>query len=182
MTSATPRVRMRERLRFLYGEETGDAAFADLARLLDALPPRARSASSEDTFDQTDALLITYGDTFLADNATPLSTLRAFAERHLDGLVSAIHILPFFPYSSDYGFSVIDYEQVDRELGSWADVEALGKRFDLMFDFVANHCSVERPLVPGVPPLRSPVRRLLHHHRPRSRPARRHPSPRHRRS
>lgn len=136
---------MRERLRFLYGEETGDAAFADLARLLDALPPRARSASSEDTFDQTDALLITYGDTFLADNATPLSTLRAFAERHLDGLVSAIHILPFFPYSSDYGFSVIDYEQVDRELGSWADVEALGKRFDLMFDFVANHCSVEGP-------------------------------------
>ena len=145
MASAAPRARMQQRLRFLYGEETGEAAFADLARLLDTVPRRARSSASGDTFDQTDALLITYGDTFLAEGATPLAALRAFAERHLDGLVSTIHILPFFPYSSDYGFSVIDYEQVNPELGSWADVEALGQRFELMFDFVANHCSAEGP-------------------------------------
>jgi len=158
MTSAAPRARMQARLRDLYGHEAGDRAFTDLARLLDAFPRRERPAASSDIFDQTDTLLITYGDTFLPDNpppspaeggegggGTPLSALRAFAERHLDGLVSTVHILPFFPYSSDYGFSVIDYEQVNPELGTWEDVEALGRRFDLMFDFVANHCSAEGP-------------------------------------
>src|SRR5688572_1571966 len=167
--SSPPRERMRARLRDLYGEERGDAAFVGLTRLLDAFPARQRSSTSTDTFDQTDALLITYGDTFLPGSlplsapemmsakpivaprsglggeVSPLSALRAFAERHLDGLVSTIHILPFFPYSSDYGFSIKDYEQVNPELGNWEDVEALGRRFDLMFDFVANHCSAEGP-------------------------------------
>jgi glucosylglycerate phosphorylase len=158
-TATTPRARMQQRLRFLYGEQRGDGAFADLTRLLDALPARERSRAPGETFSQADAVLITYGDTFLpADDppspsqgggvgggGSPLAALRAFAERHLAGLVSTIHILPFFPYSSDYGFSVIDYERVNPELGSWEDVEALGQRFDLMFDFVANHCSAEGP-------------------------------------
>jgi glycosidase len=151
---ATPRARMRERLRYLYGAERGDSAFGELIRVLDAFPARTRTRAAGDRFDQKDAVLITYGDTFLPDAArsggnegpgTPLAALRAFAERHLDGLVSAIHILPFFPYSSDYGFSVIDYEQVDPKLGSWEDVEALGRRFPLMFDLVVNHCSAEGP-------------------------------------
>jgi sucrose phosphorylase len=159
-TVATPRERMRERLRYLYGAERGDAAFDELTRLLDNFPVRSRGRESGSTFTQADAVLITYGDTFLPDGelptagperglgdevGTPLAALRAFAERHLDGLVSNIHILPFFPYSSDYGFSVIDYEQVDPKLGTWEDVEALGRRFPLMFDLVVNHCSAEGP-------------------------------------
>src|SRR3954467_8403290 len=127
MTSATPRARMQRRLRYLYGDERGDAAFAELARLLDAVPtrdrPGDRPGTSGEMFDQADALLITYGDTFLPDHlplsrgrdvgeadvraaqrrgpggeGSPLAALRAFADRHLDGLVSTIHILPFCPY------------------------------------------------------------------------------------
>jgi glycosidase len=129
--------------------------------VLNAFPARPSTRAPGNLFDQTDAVLITYGDTFLPDDLplsapergsggevspeSPLAALRAFAERHLDGLVSSIHILPFFPYSSDYGFSVIDYEQVDPKLGTWADVEALGRRFPLMFDLVVNHCSAEGP-------------------------------------
>ena len=75
MTSATPRARMQHRLRYLYGEEIGDRAFGDLARLLDAFPARERPGGSGDIFDQTDALLITYGDTFLPD-PLPLSRSR----------------------------------------------------------------------------------------------------------
>ena len=63
--AATPRGRMRARLRYLYGDEPGDRAFADLMRLLDAFPARRRPDASPDIFDQTDAILITYGDTFL---------------------------------------------------------------------------------------------------------------------
>jgi glycosidase len=164
---ATPRERMQQRLRYLYGAEQGDAAFAELTSLLDGCPARSSARPPGSTFTQSDAVLIAYGDTFLPDDplpspsrgrgaggegisspgvgGSPLAALRAFAERHLDGLVSNIHILPFFPYSSDYGFSVIDYQQVDPRLGSWDDVEALGRRFPLMFDLVVNHCSAEGP-------------------------------------
>lgn len=142
---------MQQRLRYLYGETRGDAAFDELTRQLDRFPARPASASGQ-RFTQADAVLITYGDTFLPDAEppadspqTPLAALRAFAERHLDGVVSTIHILPFFPYSSDYGFSVIDYQQVNPELGGWEDVEALGRTFPLMFDLVVNHVSAEGP-------------------------------------
>jgi sucrose phosphorylase len=152
-TSASPRERMRTRLRYLYGPDEGDVAFARLGLILDAFPRQASTRAPADRFDQTDAVLITYGDNFLPDGAAsgsggparPLEALRAFAERHLDGLLSAVHILPFFPYSSDYGFSIIDYEQVNPELGRWEDVEALGGRFALMFDLVVNHCSAQGP-------------------------------------
>ena len=160
--ATTPRARMRQRLRYLYGDERGDAAHRELLHLLDAFPKRPRTRQPGETFAEQDAILITYGDTFLpGDGAglplsrgrergsggegSPLAALRAFAERHLSGLVSTIHILPFFPYSSDYGFSIKDYEQVNPELGDWPDVEALGQTFPLMFDFVANHCSAEGP-------------------------------------
>ncbi|MCC7372384.1 MAG: DUF3459 domain-containing protein [Chloroflexi bacterium] len=153
-----PRDRMQQRLRFLYGQERGDAAFGALAAQLDRFtaPAGVKAGVSGQRFTQADALLITYGDTLLPatlpgtspgseEPRTPLAALRAFAERHLDGVLSTVHILPFFPYSSDYGFSVIDYQQVNPELGSWEDVEALGRRFPLMFDFVVNHVSAEGP-------------------------------------
>ena len=50
-------------------------------------------------------------------------------------------MLPFFPYSSDDGFSVIDYSSVNESLGDWGDIERLAKHYGLMFDLVINHCS-----------------------------------------
>jgi sucrose phosphorylase len=94
-------------------------------------------------FDQRDILLITYGDTLNAEGAPPLAALSEFASTRLDDRISGVHVLPFFPYSSDYGFSVVDYLRVDPELGGWGQVSALSTRFRLMFDFVLNHVSVE---------------------------------------
>jgi len=132
-----------ERLRFLYGEQSGDLTAARLERLLvrhrDHLPVPEAARSR---FDERDAVLITYGDTFTGAGTSPLWALRDFATRHLEGRVSTIHVLPFFPYSSDYGFSVVDYDRVDPRLGGWDDVAALGSRFKLMFDLVLNHVSV----------------------------------------
>ena len=135
---------MRERLRFIYGREVGDRTFDELERLLESfrerLPVRAARGGR---FDQQDSVLITYGDSILAPGRRPLAALKDFADRYLAGLVSTIHVLPFFPYSSDYGFSVIDYLEVNPELGDWSDVERLGERFKLMVDFVLNHVSAE---------------------------------------
>ncbi len=78
-----------------------------------------------------------------------LATLSDFCSERLRGLVSGIHLLPFYPWSSDDGFSVVDYEAVAPQYGSWADVRRLGGRFRLMFDAVVNHASAESPWFEG---------------------------------
>ncbi len=135
---------MRTRLRFLYGDEGGDSTYGDLVRLLDQFRERLPTrAETRQPFDERDVILITYGDTIRAADRTPLEALDTFATEHLKGLCSVIHLLPFFPYSSDYGFSVIDYLAVNARLGDWSDITSLHRSFKLMFDFVLNHVSSE---------------------------------------
>ena len=133
------RARIRHHLARLYPGRA-DEVLAELALRIDAAAttiPMRRA-----TWDQTDAILITYGDQGSQAGEAPLATLRKFlVERGLGELASTVHILPFFPYSSDDGFSVIDYCQVDPALGDWNDVALLGRDFNLMFDLVVNHCS-----------------------------------------
>ncbi len=90
---------------------------------------------------ESDSILITYGDTFRVEGEEPLKTLYNFLGDDADGVVSGVHILPFSPYSSDDGFSVIDYRQVDPDLGAWKDIERISSDFVLMADLVINHCS-----------------------------------------
>ncbi len=89
-----------------------------------------------------DAILITYGDQFQQPGQPHLRTLAQFLDAHLRQVMDGVHILPFFPYSSDDGFSVIDYKQVDPALGDWDDIWRLEQRgYRLMFDAVINHIS-----------------------------------------
>jgi glucosylglycerate phosphorylase len=138
-----------DRLLGLYGPAEGEYAAAELDDLLARFRPRlaARKPPAHPSGNQ--ALLITYGDTLLGGRESPLAALREFARRHLKGRLSGIHLLPFFPSSSDYGFAVEDYLAVRDDLGSWADVEALGADFRLMFDFVLNHVSAESEWFPS---------------------------------
>ncbi len=92
-------------------------------------------------WDESDTVLITYGDSLLCEGERPLVTLQRFLADQVDGAVSAVHILPFYPYSSDDGFAVIDYSSVNEALGNWADVEAISRDHKLMADLVINHCS-----------------------------------------
>ncbi len=95
------------------------------------------------TVQRPDGLLITYADTITAEGEAPLKTLARFLDRHVGDSFGRLHLLPFFPSSSDDGFAVIDYRRVDHQLGSWEDVRALAERYDPMFDLVINHCSRE---------------------------------------
>ncbi|NCT41464.1 MAG: sugar phosphorylase [Alphaproteobacteria bacterium] len=88
-------------------------------------------------------LLITYGDTIKKAGQEPLKTLHTFLKEELDGAISGVHILPFFPYSSDDGFSVMDYHAVREDLGDWEDIKAIGADFRLMSDIVINHASAK---------------------------------------
>ncbi|GLP95570.1 sugar phosphorylase [Paraferrimonas sedimenticola] len=98
-------------------------------------------SAHNNSWDQSDCWLISYGDSILKSGEKPLSTLHGFIEAQLAETVSGVHILPFFPYSSDDGFSVIDYYSVNDSLGDWNDIRAIGERWDLMADLVINHCS-----------------------------------------
>jgi glucosylglycerate phosphorylase len=96
-----------------------------------------------DLLSEKDSILITYGDQIHKKGKPHLQTLADFCESHLKGIISGIHILPFFPWSSDDGFSVMDYRKVDPSLGNWQDVENLGLTYRMMFDGVINHVSAQ---------------------------------------
>jgi len=135
---------IRDHLSFLYGEsragEIGDA----IAALLEGMSPSlAALERAPEALSERDAMLITYGDQVQEQDESPLHTLDRFLSARAAGVVSAVHILPFYPSSSDDGFSVMDYFSVDPALGTWDDISALGERFDLMFDAVFNHASAQ---------------------------------------
>ncbi len=127
----------------LYGPEEGRRAKEKIEALLSLWPEP--DAGREFDFSQSDMVLITYGDSLRDGKRPPLQVLYDFARQHFRGIFSAIHFLPFFPYSSDDGFSVIDYLQVNPDLGGWQDISRFREDFELMFDFVLNHISSQSP-------------------------------------
>ena len=135
--------RIAHLLQFIYGDATTRQILPKLQTLM-ALHTSHQSAIASTSslyFDHTDTILITYGDMVQEEGQPHLQTLFRFLQSHIAGLVTGLHLLPFYPYSSDDGFSVIDYLQVDPTLGTWADVEAFQSTFRLMFDAVINHIS-----------------------------------------
>ena len=139
----SPENRIFEHLTFLYGASTAEAKMPILqARLaeFEQRQPQLKAITAPH-ISERDAILITYGDQISAPGQPPLRTLADFLEVNLKDAVNGVHLLPFFPYSSDDGFSVIDYRQVDPTLGTWEDISRLNKSFRLMFDAVINHIS-----------------------------------------
>ncbi len=99
------------------------------------------SMQLNDLWDQSTTIMITYGDSFLSDKEKPLVSLKYFLDEHCEGLVNSVHILPFFPFSSDDGFSVMDFSSINEALGDWRDIENISQDYRLMADLVINHCS-----------------------------------------
>ena len=123
----------------IYGEEIGIRALERIVPLIEKYAPKKRK--KESYFSQEDVVLITYGNSLKKDDEAPLATLHEFANQYLKGVISHIHFLPFFPYSSDDGFSIMDFFAIDSALGTWQEVAAIGRDFDMMFDYVVNHYS-----------------------------------------
>jgi len=129
-----------DHLRFIYGDDCAEDILADLEKVLERFADLTRPAHAT-ALNQGDSILITYADQIRHPDEKPLATLHAFLKAHLTGLVSGVHILPFFPYSSDDGFSIIDYRRVNPQHGDWSDIERIAGDFRLMVDAVVNHIS-----------------------------------------
>ncbi len=173
--------RIEYRLRRLYGEEVDVPAlmerfYAMMGRYGVGIHQLEESAP----WDENDTVLITYADSILEEGEVPLVTLRRFLCERMKGSIRVVHILPFFPWSSDDGFSVIDYREVDLRYGDWSDVGMLRTEFSVMYDLVVNHCSRQsrwfKDFVTGVEPGRNffhvvdPATDLSEVVRPRSTP------------
>lgn len=135
--------RLRTLLDFIYGADQGAAMYPRLIALMNAFNQRYTPADPPGFITERDIVLITYGDSIQQAGQAPLAALDAFLTSHMQDMINTVHILPFFPYSSDDGFSVIDYREVNPALGGWQDIELLGGHFKLMFDAVVNHMSAQ---------------------------------------
>lgn len=94
-----------------------------------------------DTISEKNVYLIAYGDSIFEKNKHPLQTLNEFLQEYAQDVITDVHLLPIFPSTSDDGFSVTDYKQIDGQLGDWDDVQKMSENFRVMLDFVANHMS-----------------------------------------
>ncbi|MFW9905101.1 MAG: alpha-amylase family glycosyl hydrolase [Candidatus Thorarchaeota archaeon] len=99
-------------------------------------------------FDFKDIILNIYADSIQGRYGTPLQKLYSFTEAYIHDIINGVHILPFFPWDTDRGFSVLNYYEVDQRNGSWEDFTSLKNLYDiLMIDCVINHASINNPLV-----------------------------------
>ncbi|URO01503.1 sugar phosphorylase [Leclercia adecarboxylata] len=132
--------KIKNLIKLVYGESFSEAHFKMLFEKMD----RAGSVITEKrkaVWDEKDVVLITYADQFSATGEKALPVFTRFYNEWLSRTFSHVHLLPFYPWSSDDGFSVIDYHEVAPETGAWQDISELKQATNLMFDFVCNHMS-----------------------------------------
>lgn len=153
----TLRHRVLQHLSFIYEkislEQTLESVTNSLMDAMRLAPESDAQLAKHDLWSEADVVLITYGDSIMceslltgdaqarADADKPLHTLKFFLDNYVKSHINSVHILPFFPYSSDDGFAVMDYASINPTLGDWEDVRDIAKDYHLMADLVVNHCS-----------------------------------------
>jgi glycosidase len=145
----------RELLAALYPPDVADRVSANVERLVAAY---AKGWMHAGRWDERDAWLISYPDQFTRPGEAPLATLRGMMAGQFEPWLNGVHVTPFFPWTSDDGFSVTDYLAVDARYGGWADVESLATGRRLVVDAVINHLSARsdwfRRFLAGDPQMR----------------------------
>ena len=136
--------KIEHHIRAIYGS-TISCEITDLADQLIGIM-RLESGEVRDNqyhnhWSEKDSIVISYGDSILEKNQKPLRTLKSFFDKYLKDSVNGVHILPFYPFTSDDGFSVLDYSSVNPSLGDWVDIQDIARDYSLMADLVINHCS-----------------------------------------
>jgi len=139
--------RIRQLLGMVYSRAEVDEIFGHLMNLTavygrsESIRERRRKYQDKVVLNEQDSILIAYADTVSREGERPLRTLHRFLEQYVQEAVTIVHVLPFFPSSSDGGYAVVDYKKVDPRFGTWEDVRKLAKKYRLMVDLVMNHVS-----------------------------------------
>ena len=137
--------KLAQQLAFIYQDTelavSPEAIAADLISIMRVSEDCQAAKPFSNHWSEQDVVLITYGDSIINEQQPPLKTLKHFLDTQIKDTINSVHILPFFPFSSDDGFAVIDYSSVNESLGVWDDIRAIADSYRLMSDLVINHCS-----------------------------------------
>ena len=139
MTKELNKEKIIRSLKSLYNEEESAWLYNTIERLVAKY--KSKINDMEEPLSEKDVILITYGDNVQQDGKSPLQTLKKFIDDYCLPEINTTHLLPCFPYTSDDGFSITDYYEIDPNLGSWKEVDNLSKSNNLMYDAVVNHMS-----------------------------------------
>jgi sucrose phosphorylase len=132
------KARIAGQLAFVFGADAGSRTFEALEKLLRSYEGRIKPRKSG--WSEKDTLLITYADSILGPEP-PVKNLHGFLRKEMGDLISFVHLLPFYPFSSDDGFAVQDFRAVRPDLGTWEDIRHFAEDYRLVFDGVINHVS-----------------------------------------
>ncbi|NFI05252.1 alpha-amylase [Clostridium botulinum] len=128
-----------DKIKFIYGENYKEEYKEEFDKLVSKW--ENEEFNKADEVSEKNVYLITYGDSIYEEGVPTIQTLNKFLKEEVKYTITDVHILPMFTYTSDDGFSVVDYMEIDKNLGSWEDINTLSKDYRLMYDFVANHIS-----------------------------------------
>ncbi|HFK5650769.1 TPA: alpha-amylase family glycosyl hydrolase [Enterobacter cloacae] len=134
--------KIKSLISLVYGDSFSEMQLESLSEKISSAA-NVISEKRKSGWDEKDVVLITYADQFYNEGENALPVFTRFYNRWLSRSFSHVHLLPFYPWSSDDGFSVIDYHDVAPETGTWRDVAELKQFTSLMFDFVCNHMSAK---------------------------------------
>jgi sucrose phosphorylase len=145
--------KIHKNLRNIYSDKESRLALAELKLIVQTFKKNnSKLKNKKQKIDSSSQALITYANTIKDGKGkkTPLATLLKFINKQkITNRLKIIHILPFYPWDTDRGFSVIDYYKVNPKDGNWDDIKKLSDNVELMFDFVANHASIDNPIIQG---------------------------------
>ena len=143
--------RIIDKLKFLYGDQA-DAVLKEVRKIIidfnENFPQQNPIEKYEKKFGHWDIILNTYADSIKGKQGTPFQALYRFSNSFIRSNINGVHVLPFYPWDTDRGFSVLNYWEVDPRNGSWQDITALSEIFDnIMVDCVVNHGSIDNPII-----------------------------------
>lgn len=100
-----------------------------------------KNSKRKKNISEKTSLIICYGDSIYSNKKKSIKVFKTFFQKKLEKYFNTIHFLPFYPSSSDSGFSVKDHYKIDNKLGNWSDIKKISKSNDIMADMVINHSS-----------------------------------------
>jgi len=133
-----------QKIKKLYPKKS-EEIYQELIKILDDFKKSnpAKSIAQGPIFSEQDVILICYADHIQEDGIKTFQTMEKFLSEFVQGVINKVHFLPFYPWSSDDGFSVKDYYKVNKPYGGWQDLKPMSAVFGFMFDCVANHMSAQ---------------------------------------
>lgn len=130
---------LEEDLHALYGKQTNF--------ILNKIIQLCRNNKSKDKkLECLDGpILIAYPDNIHNGDEPSLISLQEIISDWIPSAFQSLHLLPFYPSTSDFGFSPTNHAKVDSRFGSWDDIRNFGHNGRIMADLILHHTSSQHP-------------------------------------